>query len=144
MQKGGKKVPFLAYSVFDTANGPVAEATCMIEFNIEWSSQSSFARPWVPVQTAVVQEAWQPGGIRVSGLWTRYVFYTATAPNNQGKLYMSETQTGLRSLLPTCDVQGAKIQQPWYPLEGDPGYGWLPEPLFKELLYVPSINPSNW
>lgn len=93
--KAKRSCPFMGYVRCGTANGTVLRAICKIEVNIIWSSWSSaksFARPWFPVQAVVVERRFTPGDPRLAhGALLRALFYTGTAPDNRGKLYVGET-----------------------------------------------------
>lgn len=107
INKSGFKAPFLCYKAYNTANGTKYMPTCKIFFNLETGS-GRVARPWVPAQTSVCEDPFGPGDARVSGDWIRRLFYTASAPDNLGNLFISETLSGLKAQLPDFDVRGSQ------------------------------------
>lgn len=49
---------------------------------------------------------------RLCGPWWRSALYTASAPDNNHRIYVSQTKKGLGSLLPDVNYNNARKQQP--------------------------------
>lgn len=62
----------------------------------------------VPVKTFVKEGSCPPGATRLSGMWMRRMLYTATAPDNTGRLFVSTTKAGLVKVLPDVDAADAQ------------------------------------
>lgn len=63
---------------------------------------------WVPIKANVKEGSCEPNDYRLSGMWMRQMLYTATAPDNTGRLWLSTTKAGLGRILPDVDAADAQ------------------------------------
>lgn len=64
---------------------------------------------WITIKAFVKPGSQQSNyNPRLSGMWMRRMIYTATAPDNTGRLFLSTTKAGLDRMLPDVDAANAE------------------------------------
>lgn len=105
---GGNAATCMGVQNFQSVLGQSVQALFRCELNIKWKEKQKLARPWVPCQCSVRDEDRPLNGPRLLGPWLRAMFYVGTCPNNENRLYISETHAGLARILPKADVKNAR------------------------------------
>ena len=88
----------LSPSVINTANGPIARYTIMIEIRL-FNENAEPLTDWFFDEAVVTPNVPNPGQSRLSGSEMRNLLYFATAPGNT-HLFNAETKSGIISQLP--------------------------------------------
>lgn len=92
-----------------TPNGTMVHPTYRLEVNIVDADHEPILDEWVPVRVMVKPGSQQSNNMdRLSGMWMRHVLYTATCPDNNGRLYVSKSRNGLFTQMPPVDYKSAR------------------------------------
>lgn len=91
-----------------TSNGGITPPVVRLEVSL--LNDSNVLVPWTPIQAIVFRGRYNgQNSNRLLGPTLRYMAFTATAPDNTGRLYMSNDRNGLLSSLPDPDITLAVV-----------------------------------
>ena len=124
---GGAPLVGMGTITFIDSNGVVTACkTYQLEVNVVSENGQAIIPKWNRIQVVAAPDSIkQKGSDRLSGIWLRHVMYTATVPDNKGRLYLSSTRDELVNALPDVPVQLANpppyLSRGSWTLERTPG-----------------------
>lgn len=113
---GGAPLVGMGTMTFIDATGTVTACkTYQLEVNVLRSDDGHAIIPkWNRIQVVAAPDRIRDkGSNRLSGIWLRHVMYTATVPDNKGRLYLSATRDELVDALPDVSVRLANAPPYW-------------------------------
>lgn len=140
---GGRRTRYLHTSVVHTPGGTMISHLCEMEMTMFAPNTNERMTSW-KTMTIGVRPIRRPAGTpRLGGPWLRLSLFTATAPTNEGRIWLSRTKTAnSRAPIPTADIDNTPaITWPQPP----PGAPPLPPPYnLTPLLFSSNTANTFW
>ena len=150
-QLNAEMVPLLGYISFVDSSGHIAYQPCVaLEINLFAGGSTRMLKEWEIIEVAVAPDTTYPARpIRLLGPWLRHRFYTVTAPDGTGRMWILKKwwRTGLQ--IPMVRVgdsgtmPGIKITKPEETAQKLPEYRVYESPPRRENDFEPHTFSWN-